>query len=286
MNSYGYIRESLPPFLFDDEVFNQIIASISNELDKLDIDTEDLLKQLFPQTCTWSIDLWEEMCGLSHNDTSLEVRRGKVLAKLTRDSPMTPYEMKKIIGNFGNEVLVNSFPKESRFEILLKTKTTIHGVLTSIIDEIEDAKPAHLAYDIIIDYLSEYVVNEFFYRWFSEPIQLCGTIDVSGNQYITTDGWSFKESLSGTISSNRSEELTVVSETTFIVGDGKTLTEALSLNINNYPSNLFKQSAEESFIDGADGKSITSTVADGVSRFYSELIPRAAQDIYVKEVAK
>ncbi|EGO87212.1 hypothetical protein CBCST_13357, partial [Clostridium botulinum C str. Stockholm] len=97
MNSYVYIRESLPEFLFDDEVFNQIIVSISNALNRLDIDTEDLQRQLFPQTCTWSIDIWENLCGIDNKGKHLEVRRAKVIAKLAQVSPITITKVENIV---------------------------------------------------------------------------------------------------------------------------------------------------------------------------------------------
>jgi hypothetical protein len=287
LNKAEELKSYLPIYYQESKQINAKCDSTGQELEDLYNNILDLTNQCFPQTATWGIEYWEKFLDIPINSAEdIKTRRAKVITKISRSSPMTPFEMRKILQNFIDGVLIVQYPNEYRFEVTLETKTKLENILDAVLREIEETKPAHLTFDIAINYITELLIKKVFSRWLSDPIQLCGTIDVSNNQYITTDGWSFKESLSGTISSNKSEELTVVSEKTFIVGDGKTLTEALSLTVNKYPSDEFKQSAEQNFISGVDGKSVNSSLYDGVSRIYSELIPRAAQDIYVKEVAK
>lgn len=196
MNSYGYIRESLPEFLFDDEVFNQIIVSISNALNRLDIDTEDLQRQLFPQTCTWSIDIWENLCGINNKGKPLEVRRAKVIAKLAQVSPITITKVENIVKNFVKDSYVENIPKQYVFRINLNGEFNFN--LQQLREVIEDIKPAHLAYAIryFIEYIVRYTISTtaainitigFHNSAYNIPTHLLlnGLADLNGEYYLS-----------------------------------------------------------------------------------------------------
>ncbi|MDU4596433.1 putative phage tail protein [Clostridium botulinum] len=155
MKNYNFFKESLPGFLFNDKIFNQTILAIGNQLDSLDADTEDLLRQLFPQTCTWSITFWEELCGINNEDKPLEIRRAKVISKLSQVSPITIKKVENIVQNFVKDSYVENIPKQYVFRLNLNGEFNFN--LQQLREVIEDIKPAHLAY--VIRYFIVYILS-------------------------------------------------------------------------------------------------------------------------------
>ncbi|KGK88047.1 putative phage tail protein [Clostridium sp. HMP27] len=316
MNKADELKSYLPTYYQESIQMNAKCDSTGEELEGLYSNIFDLTKQCFPQTATWGIEYWENFLGIPVNSSEeLKTRRAKVITKMSRASPMTPYEMRRILRNFVDRVVITQFPEEYRFEVTLETKTKLENVLDAVIREVEEIKPAHLDFGVAINYITELTLITQFSKWFSDPFILCGTIDVSYNPYIATDGWSFEQIVSSSLKEFRSDEFLVASETTFILGDGKTLSETLRLSINkwnsdelkvvyednfikdtdgrtlkeslnlsiiNNKSQEFKQASEEAFIYGVDGKTINGALIDSVNRLYSEELIKVSEDTYVR----
>lgn len=155
MKSYNFIRKSLPGFLFDDKIFNQTILAIGSQLDSLDADTDDLLRQLFPQTCTWAIAFWEKLCDVNNEDKPLEIRRAKVISKLAQVSPITIKKVENIVRNFVKDSYVENISKQYAFRLNLNGEFNFN--LQQLREVIEDIKPAHLAY--VIRYFIVYILS-------------------------------------------------------------------------------------------------------------------------------
>lgn len=64
-------------------VFDDDTAIEGESLDDAQEDADQLLREMFPQTCGGTIDTWERVCGLTPESTdTLQMRQIRVIAKL------------------------------------------------------------------------------------------------------------------------------------------------------------------------------------------------------------
>lgn len=221
MNKAEELKSYLPRYYDESPQMNAICDSSGVEFEDLYSNVFDLTNQCFPQTATWGIKYWETFLGIPESSAEdLSTRRAKIISKLSRTSPITPYEMRRILGNFVDNAVLTQFPEEYRFEISLQTKTKLEKVLDAIIREVEEIKPAHLDFSISINYLTELQISELFGRWLSSPFYVCGTINVNYKPYTSTQGLVFKQALSTTVSHYYTDKMIVTSENTYIDGIG------------------------------------------------------------------
>lgn len=153
MSNYDYFKQKQPSSIKDSVIFDKVYKSIGNQLDKLLSDKNDLILQLNPQTCTWSIDMWEDMCSIQHSSQLLDIRRANVIVKLSRISPITRVRMENVVKNFVEDSFVENILNEYAFRINLNGEFDFD--LQELRKVIEDIKPAHL------DYLIRYFINYF-----------------------------------------------------------------------------------------------------------------------------
>jgi hypothetical protein len=190
------LKSYLPTYYNDSNEMNAICDTNGAEFDDIIFDVEDIVRQCFPQTSTWGVAYWEEFLGIPSNiDEDLSSRRAKIVTKISRTSPMTPFEMRKILKNFVDDVLISQSYEIYKFDITLITRTKIDVIMENIIKEIEDSKPAHTSYEVAIDYLTEYTIQKYFARWATEPYKICGTFDTAGNDVIAMQGKTINSSI-------------------------------------------------------------------------------------------
>ena len=74
--------------------------TIQSELEVIDLTSEDVLKQFFIYTATWSLPIWERIFGLPVGDetTNIQERRENLISKL-RSYGTTTKEMIVRVGN-------------------------------------------------------------------------------------------------------------------------------------------------------------------------------------------
>lgn len=140
-------------------VFQAHIEAKGIELDNLDAIIDDIEAQFSASTATWGLRYWEEMCGLPTNEQEpLETRRARVLAKLRSFPSARYYDILNVIKSFvkSGRVDLEVYPREYRFVAILaaETEANVPGILAAI----EEARPAHLAFSLILAILSRYVV--------------------------------------------------------------------------------------------------------------------------------
>lgn len=75
-----------------------IFEAIGREYDKLWAIIQELPDQLFPESATWAIELWEKRYGIiPPATTTLEERRRKILAARSTPSPFSPAALQRFI---------------------------------------------------------------------------------------------------------------------------------------------------------------------------------------------
>lgn len=120
------------------------------QVDDLQKWTRELREQAFPQTATWGLRFFEERLGLPVNESMpVEERRRRILTKMTTEWPITKRRMEIIASEAAGlpaEIVQNIAPYT--FLVLFQDDDSPSLNLVSVQDAIEEAKPAHLAYEM------------------------------------------------------------------------------------------------------------------------------------------
>lgn len=233
MSREELLKSYLPKYYRKSKVVENLNYINSNELDRIEINIDETIKELIISTADKSLARWEKEFGLmSDSKLDTQIRRSRILAKYLMRPPCTLRTLKDIVRAFIYDVDIKEDYDNYSFDVILKTKEPVGNKLNYIIESIEEIKPAHLNFNIIITYLTEVEIKTSFIKGFSDIFEICGTLDVSGNPYEATKGFIFKEEVELKTTGLFSEEFLVASEETFIEGIGRTNTTLLGQNLN------------------------------------------------------
>lgn len=151
LTRYEEMMSFLPWYYRDSAIMNGIIKGDAEELEAIRAAILHILKQYFVDTATEDgLKLWEEELGLTPADgASVELRKAQIKAKLQRPAIMTPQRIQSIINLFTAsgcaEVL--EVPGTYHFHVQIPFGDLLWK--DEMKDALEEAKPAHLGYDII-----------------------------------------------------------------------------------------------------------------------------------------
>ena len=131
---------------------------IQNALDKLcgqvETDIADLRRQFFLSAATWGLHLWEWIYGIDTDiSKDLELRRSVVAAKIRGKGTTTVKMIQDTAEAYVNgEIAVAEHNSEHRFDVVMMSVIGIPPNMEDLQRTIEEIKPAHLDYKIIIRY--------------------------------------------------------------------------------------------------------------------------------------
>ena len=137
-----------------------IFEAIGREYDSMWEIVRSLPEQLFPQSVTWAIELWEERYGIIPSSAqTLEERRQAIIAARSVPAPFLPATLERYIYNLtGREARVTDYVSSYTFGIEVVNVDDMHGSdLKEIMTYINRHKPSHMSYDLIFQ--SEAVVS-------------------------------------------------------------------------------------------------------------------------------
>jgi hypothetical protein len=143
--------ERVSPIYDESYVGLWMFEAIGREYDKLWDIVRSLPDQLFPESTTWAIELWEQRYGIVPDDrVPLETRRRKVLSRQQAALPMTPANLERLVSSLaGCEARVEDHIGDYTFGIWLTAlKLENERALRNAIDKV---KPSHLSYTISYD---------------------------------------------------------------------------------------------------------------------------------------
>ena len=123
-----------------------IYEVIGREWDELRAWSEGMRTEIHPQTCTWSIGIWEWVYGFPPDETlTLEERRRRVLSRVFSAKPINPEVLRRgISATAGAEAEVKDFVAPYSFGVTLRI-TNNPIPLERILRYIYETKPAHLS---------------------------------------------------------------------------------------------------------------------------------------------
>lgn len=138
--------------------------TIQEELETANLKLDDLMKQFFIQTASWSLPIWEQSFGLPVGDdkTNYQERRENIISKL-RSYGTTTKEMIIRVGNaFTNGgVTIKEYNEQYRFEVIFTNTLGIPKNMEIFKQTIEVIKPAHLTYDIVFKFRTHKGISKF-----------------------------------------------------------------------------------------------------------------------------
>lgn len=248
MTAKERIMRYLPEYYQESKVMGAIAEVQGTELDMLYTTLDEILAQFFIDTATWGLGYWDEFLGLKTEAYSIEERRRLLKSKLIMQPPVTRERLKKMLEAVADKADVVEHYAEYTFDVILLVKTKLKTALEKVLEQIEEIKPAHLAYQVILGFLYELQAAVAFNRWLSDILKQCGTINTAGEETITTLGRRYIEGLSD------------MKQTWF--------------------SELLLRASEAIFPAATNGASYSTSLVESKASFFSIIIPRASETTY------
>lgn len=126
-----------------------LFEAIGQEYDELWQIMDEFPLQLFPETATWSLGLWERRYGLTVPSAStIEERRMNIKIKRDARPPMNPARIEALAETItGAEASVKEGVAPFTFQLILSNDTDYSAA--KLEETIKTYKPAHMSCDII-----------------------------------------------------------------------------------------------------------------------------------------
>jgi len=123
---------------------------IGREWDEMREWAEGLRSEIHPQTCTWSIAIWEWVYEFEPDESmTLEERRQRIFSKILWVRPVNPEALRRSVAAFlgaaDNQVEINDSSRPYSFEVLLHMSGEKPVNFENIFAYVRKIKPAHLA---------------------------------------------------------------------------------------------------------------------------------------------
>lgn len=136
-----------------------IFEVIGREWDELRAWADGMKEEIFPQTCTWSVGIWEWVYGIETDETlDLDYRRQRILARVRLMRPINPETIRRgvasLIGTGTEAVEVRDFVGPYRFEVVVHPQETPIPY-ERIKTYVREIKPSHLAFELAAETLEE-----------------------------------------------------------------------------------------------------------------------------------
>lgn len=145
------LNKSVPPFVAQMREMAELFLAEQPELNRMEKELTELLKQFYIKSATYSLDQWEDEFGIERNSSlTLMQRRARVLAKLNSNPPATVKMLENLVFQIlsANAVTIVEHPSEYHFDVYVNSDYLIETF--EIADEaVRLARPAHLSYKFI-----------------------------------------------------------------------------------------------------------------------------------------
>lgn len=149
------LMQHMPKYYRDIVEIEELQNAIDLQLDELDIMSNEVLKQFFIYTATWSLPIWERIFGLTVGDTTsnLKERRENIISKLRSYGTTTKEMIARVAKAFTNgEIEVIEDNPNYSFTIKFTSIVGIPDNLENFKKVVATIKPAHLNFNVEFRY--------------------------------------------------------------------------------------------------------------------------------------
>lgn len=149
------LMQHMPKYYRDILEIEELQNAIDLQLDELDIMSNEVLKQFFIYTATWSLPIWEHIFGLTVGDTTsnLKERRENIISKLRSYGTTTKEMIARVAKAFTNgEIEVIEDNPNYSFTIKFTSIVGIPNNLENFKKVVATIKPAHLNFNVEFRY--------------------------------------------------------------------------------------------------------------------------------------
>lgn len=144
------LKDTVPKFVSQMQEMAELFHAEQPELDRMKSDLEDIVKQFYAKTATFSLGRWEKDLGLSA-DSSLttEQRRARIIAKMNMRTPATVKMLENLVLQIldADRVFIKEYPSDYSFVVYVEKEYLIELGIAE--DAVYYARPAHLDYRFI-----------------------------------------------------------------------------------------------------------------------------------------
>ena len=142
------MADNVTPIYDNSYVACWIYEIIGGEFDKLWDLLESLPEQLFPETATWSLELWERRYHLPIGVGTIQERRNNVLLKRGNNLPLCPARLENTLALIcGCEVKVVDHVAPYTFSVTIEGSPS-QEITKKVKLEVDRQKPSHLSCQI------------------------------------------------------------------------------------------------------------------------------------------
>lgn len=149
------LMQHMPKYYRDIVEIEELQNAIDLQLDELDIMSNEVLKQFFIYTATWSLPIWERIFGLTVGDTTSNIkeRRENIISKLRSYGTTTKEMIARVAKAFTNgEIEVIEDNPNYSFTIKFTSIVGIPDNLENFKKVVATIKPAHLNFNVEFRY--------------------------------------------------------------------------------------------------------------------------------------
>lgn len=149
------LMRHMPKYYRDILEIEELQNAIDLQLDELDIISNEVLKQFFIYTATWSLPIWERIFGLTIGDTTtnLKERRENIISKLRSYGTTTKEMIARVAKAFTNgEIEVIEDNPNYAFTIKFTSIVGIPDNLENFKKVVATIKSAHLNFNVEFRY--------------------------------------------------------------------------------------------------------------------------------------
>lgn len=136
---------------------------IGREYDEMTEWSELLKYEIFPQTCTWSIPIWEWVYEIKPDDTlTLEYRRQRIMAKRLSHPPINPDRIGAVLSALaGCPVTITDPIAPYMFRVIMDESEHTIFSHAAVLKLLRTIKPSHLSFRCEVIIIREYSVTEY-----------------------------------------------------------------------------------------------------------------------------
>lgn len=135
-------------FYDNSRIGQSMFQAMGLEWDEMKTWSTDLHGEMFPQTCTWSVALWEDLYGIASKESlSLVTRRQQIMARALYKAPINPETVRRgVVALTGCEdVVLEDFVAPYTFSVTVNHTANLEN-MADVWGYIHSIKPSHLSF--------------------------------------------------------------------------------------------------------------------------------------------